>query len=56
MFEPFNRCQFGAGKPGNDRKSACCIIFPLIVNMAQTVAERASKPKVNVKKLPAQSN
>jgi len=56
IFGQQNALRHGWPGAGNAGKSACCIIFPLIVNMAQTFAERASGPKVNVKKAPFQSN
>jgi hypothetical protein len=48
--------RYGLSGGRNARKSVCCIIFPLIVNTAQTLAERALGAKVNVKKATVQSN
>lgn len=51
-----NTRQYGWHGGRNSRKSGRYIIFPLIVNMAQTYAERALAPKVNVKKPVVRSN
>jgi hypothetical protein len=56
IFGQLNTRRYGWLSGRNARKSVCCIIFPLIVNTAQTMAERALGAKVNVKKAPVQSN